>query len=184
MTQKPRSKPARPRWRREKAELSARLIEIEASLESHEAKDWEEQATEREGDEVLEGMVSGAARTAHDRRRIGACGPGDYGALRQMRGRYCRSASDVLLTAVLPVLRTLSSGAKLIFQEEIMAYENSGVASLTVLLQEMQALDGHPARGDCAGKLMVQPGRPAHEGSGDDEAAIEAGFDNMPVRWV
>ncbi|HHL21877.1 MAG TPA: TraR/DksA family transcriptional regulator [Aliiroseovarius sp.] len=36
------------------AELLARLEEIEAELESHHSKDWEDLATEREGDEVLE----------------------------------------------------------------------------------------------------------------------------------
>lgn len=37
-----------------KAELEARLQEIDAELDSHQSKDWEELATEREGDEVLE----------------------------------------------------------------------------------------------------------------------------------
>ncbi len=36
------------------AELEARLREIEAELDSHQSRDWEELATEREGDEVLE----------------------------------------------------------------------------------------------------------------------------------
>ena len=36
------------------AELEARLQEIDAELDSHQSKDWEELATEREGDEVLE----------------------------------------------------------------------------------------------------------------------------------
>ena len=35
-------------------ELRARIEEIEAELESHHSRDWEELATEREGDEVLE----------------------------------------------------------------------------------------------------------------------------------
>ena len=35
-------------------ELQARLQEIDAELDSHRSKDWEELATEREGDEVLE----------------------------------------------------------------------------------------------------------------------------------
>ena len=39
-----------------RAELEARLREIDAELEAHQSKDWEELATEREGDEVLEGM--------------------------------------------------------------------------------------------------------------------------------
>lgn len=62
-----------------------------------------------------------------------------------------------------------------------MAYENSGVASLTVLLQEMQALMGILPAAIVPVRPLVQPGRPAHEVARDDEAAIEAGFDNMPV---
>lgn len=38
------------------AELGARLHIIESELDSHNAQDWQELATEREGDEVLEGM--------------------------------------------------------------------------------------------------------------------------------
>lgn len=38
------------------ADLRGRLAGIEAELDSHEAKDWEDLATEREGDEVLEGL--------------------------------------------------------------------------------------------------------------------------------
>ena len=37
-------------------ELGARLEAIEEELDSHQNRDWEELATEREGDEVLEHM--------------------------------------------------------------------------------------------------------------------------------
>ena len=37
-----------------KSEIEARLREIETELDSHMSKDWEELATERESDEVLE----------------------------------------------------------------------------------------------------------------------------------
>ena len=40
------------------AELQDRLQEIDEALDSHQSKDWEELATEREGDEVLEQMGS------------------------------------------------------------------------------------------------------------------------------
>ena len=40
------------------AELQERLQEIDEALDSHQSKDWEELATEREGDEVLEQMGS------------------------------------------------------------------------------------------------------------------------------
>jgi RNA polymerase-binding transcription factor DksA len=36
--------------------LEARLGDIEAELDSHQSKDWEDLATERETDEVLEGL--------------------------------------------------------------------------------------------------------------------------------
>lgn len=36
--------------------LEARLGKIETELDSHQSKDWEELAIEREGDEVLEGL--------------------------------------------------------------------------------------------------------------------------------
>lgn len=72
---------------RRKAQLEARLSDlkgrlqgIEAELDSHDAKDWEELATEREGDEVLESMgVTGQ----HEMRQIEAAlariGEGEYG---------------------------------------------------------------------------------------------------------
>lgn len=37
-------------------ELDARIQQIDEELDSHNSKDWEELATEREEDEVLEGM--------------------------------------------------------------------------------------------------------------------------------
>lgn len=39
-----------------RAQLLARLEGIEAELDSHTSKDWEESATEHEDDEVLEGI--------------------------------------------------------------------------------------------------------------------------------
>ena len=39
-----------------KAALTARMAQISDEFETHEAKDWAEMATEREGDEVLEHM--------------------------------------------------------------------------------------------------------------------------------
>lgn len=38
------------------ADLQGRMAGIEAELDSHHATDWEDLATERESDEVLEGM--------------------------------------------------------------------------------------------------------------------------------
>lgn len=42
------------------ADLQRRIAEIDAEFDSHEAKDWEEMATEREGDEVLEDLGQSA----------------------------------------------------------------------------------------------------------------------------
>lgn len=41
-------------------ELDARIHHIDEELDSHNSKDWEELATEREEDEVLEGMGTSA----------------------------------------------------------------------------------------------------------------------------
>lgn len=43
-----------------KADLENRIVGIGAELDSHEAKDWEEMATEREADEVLEDLGQSA----------------------------------------------------------------------------------------------------------------------------
>ncbi|MFN4153161.1 MAG: TraR/DksA family transcriptional regulator [Paracoccaceae bacterium] len=43
-----------------RAALVDRMASIEAELDSHQNRDWEELATEREGDEVLEGMGQSA----------------------------------------------------------------------------------------------------------------------------
>ncbi|PKP73756.1 MAG: dimethylmenaquinone methyltransferase [Alphaproteobacteria bacterium HGW-Alphaproteobacteria-6] len=43
-----------------KADLLARVAGIEAEFDSHDAKDWEEMAVERESDEVLEDLGQSA----------------------------------------------------------------------------------------------------------------------------
>lgn len=62
------------------AEVKARLAAIEAELDSHVERDWEEAAVEREGDEVLE--AEGAAGL-NEIRRIEAAlrrmAAGEYG---------------------------------------------------------------------------------------------------------
>ena len=60
--------------------LDARLHEIDAELDSHQSKDWEELATEREGDETLERLgQSGQAEMAQIRAALGRMDAGDYG---------------------------------------------------------------------------------------------------------
>ncbi|MEO8241968.1 MAG: TraR/DksA C4-type zinc finger protein [bacterium] len=41
--------------------LTHRIEEIEAELQSHQTRDWEDQATEREGDEVMQEITQGSA---------------------------------------------------------------------------------------------------------------------------
>lgn len=78
-------------------DLKARLAGIEAELDSHEAKDWEDLATEREADEVLENMgVSGQ----HEIRQIEAAleriASGEYG--------YCVKCGEAITDERLDVL--------------------------------------------------------------------------------
>ena len=54
-------------------DLNGRLAGIEAELDSHHAADWEELATEREGDEVLERMGT-SGQLYHHLRELEATG--------------------------------------------------------------------------------------------------------------
>lgn len=61
-------------------ELKERLQEIDETLESHQSRDWEELATEREGDEVLEGMgASGKAEIAKIQAALTRMDEGEFG---------------------------------------------------------------------------------------------------------
>jgi RNA polymerase-binding transcription factor DksA len=62
------------------ATLDARLHEIEDELDSHQSKDWEEMAVEREDDEVLERLgVSGQEEIVRIRAALARMEAGDYG---------------------------------------------------------------------------------------------------------
>lgn len=62
------------------AELDSRLHEIEDELESHNSRDWEELALEREEDEVLESMgTSGQAEIAKINAALKRMDEGEYG---------------------------------------------------------------------------------------------------------
>jgi len=79
------------------AALRSRMTGIEAELVSHDTRDWEELATEREGDEVLEGMgleaqVELRAITA----ALGRIEAGDYG--------FCQTCGNAIVEARLDVL--------------------------------------------------------------------------------
>lgn len=62
------------------ADLGQRLEGIEAELDSHDSRDWEELATERETDEVLESMgVSGQQEIRAITAALARIDSGDYG---------------------------------------------------------------------------------------------------------
>ena len=61
-------------------ELDSRLHQIEAELDEPVSKDWEESATEREGDEVLEQLgASGEAEIARIRAALKRLRDGTFG---------------------------------------------------------------------------------------------------------
>ncbi|MHA7886786.1 MULTISPECIES: TraR/DksA family transcriptional regulator [Roseicyclus] len=60
--------------------LDLRLRELDAELDSHQSKDWEELATEREGDETLEQLGQrGQSEMAQIRAALSRMDAGDYG---------------------------------------------------------------------------------------------------------
>lgn len=79
------------------ATLKARLGGIEAELASHDSRDWEEMATEREGDEVLESMgVEAQAELRAIAAALGRIETGDYG--------FCQSCGQEIGAERLDVL--------------------------------------------------------------------------------
>lgn len=69
------------------AELIERLQGIDDELDSHQSKDWEELAVEREEDEVLQHMgSSGKAEIAKIQAALTRMGEGEFG--------YCVSCGD------------------------------------------------------------------------------------------
>lgn len=77
--------------------LEGRMGEIAEELNSHQAQDWEELATEREGDEVLEGMgISAQAEVRAIRAALGRIATGDYG--------YCAKCGNAIAEERLDLL--------------------------------------------------------------------------------
>ncbi|MFV1876580.1 TraR/DksA family transcriptional regulator [Nioella sp.] len=77
--------------------LDVKLYEIEDELESHNNRDWEEAAVEREGDEVLEGMgVSGQQEIRMIKAALERMDAGEYG--------YCVKCGDAISEDRLEVL--------------------------------------------------------------------------------
>ncbi len=78
-------------------ELEGRLHGIEDELESHEAKDWEELAVEREEDEVLEGIgTSGVSEIARIRAALDRIENGTYGICVKCGDTISQERLDVL----------------------------------------------------------------------------------------
>ena len=62
------------------ADLTKRLKGIDAELDSHDAKDWEDLATEREADEVLEDLgQAGQLEMRQIEAALGRIAAGEYG---------------------------------------------------------------------------------------------------------
>lgn len=79
------------------AELSARLEGIEAELESHDNRDWDDLAAEREGDEVLEGIgVSGQQEMRQIEATLQRIRDGEYGACTKCGAEIASERLDLL----------------------------------------------------------------------------------------
>jgi RNA polymerase-binding transcription factor DksA len=88
----------RKAWLQERlADLNGRLAGIEAELDSHHAADWEELATEREGDEVLERMgTSGQQEIRMIEAALDRIESGDYGYCAKCGAEIGAERLDVL----------------------------------------------------------------------------------------
>jgi RNA polymerase-binding transcription factor DksA len=79
------------------ADLQRRLISIEEELDSHHAQDWEDLATERESDEVLEGMgLNGQQEIRMIEAALARIDAGDYGHCAKCGDKIGEERLDVL----------------------------------------------------------------------------------------
>lgn len=79
------------------ADLKARMVEIDAELDTHQAKDWEEMATEREGDEVLEDLgLSAQSEIRMIEAALGRMEAGEYGECVQCGDRISEDRLDLI----------------------------------------------------------------------------------------
>lgn len=77
--------------------LDARVHEIDAELDSHQTKDWEDLATEREGDEALERLAtSGQSEMAKIRAALARMDAGTYGICVQCGAEISDERLDLL----------------------------------------------------------------------------------------
>jgi len=80
-----------------KAELQSRMTEIDDMLDASQSKDWEELATERESDEVLERMgAEGKAEMAKIEAALDRMEEGEFG--------YCVKCGNEISTERLELL--------------------------------------------------------------------------------
>ena len=79
------------------ADLQSRLDRIDDELGSHQAQDWEDLATEREEDEVLEGMgLSGQAEIRQIEAALARIDAGEYGFCAKCGAAIAQERLDVL----------------------------------------------------------------------------------------
>ncbi|PQO22234.1 dimethylmenaquinone methyltransferase [Rhodobacteraceae bacterium WD3A24] len=79
------------------AELDARLHGIEDELDSHQSKDWEDMAAERETDEALEGIGrSGLEEIRMIRAALDRIAQGEYGYCVKCGERISEERLDLL----------------------------------------------------------------------------------------
>lgn len=77
--------------------LTERVAATEAELLSHDAKDWEELATQREGDEVLEQVGLGAQEEMRAiRAALQRIEEGEYGACQKCGAEIGKARLDLL----------------------------------------------------------------------------------------
>ena len=78
-------------------ELDTRLHSIEAELDSHEERDWDDLATEREFDEALEDLGQAGAREIRMiRAALARIRAGDYGICTRCGGEILPARLDTL----------------------------------------------------------------------------------------
>jgi len=94
-----------------RAELDEKLHEIDDELESHNARDWEELAVQRETDEVLEGMgISGMAEIRAIDAALERIKEGSYGICVKCGEDISQERLDVLPYA--PLCKTCAGATK------------------------------------------------------------------------
>lgn len=80
-----------------RGDLLGRIGGIKAELDSHQETDWEEIATQREGDEVLEGMgLEAQSELRAIAAALGRVASGEYGTCLKCGNKISEARLDVL----------------------------------------------------------------------------------------